>query len=185
MQPREHSNDTNIVIIGFMGVGKTTIGSLLAQKLNREFFDVDKLIEMEFGRTIPEIFELWGEQSFREKERDIILTLCRQRNKVIALGGGAFIQEDIRNYCLKHCSVFLLDLSWEEWKTNRLTSIIDTRPLLQNITLTEMHQLFHHRKTLYRHHWKFNIDKLSPHEASDYIIGSLPMKMPRDGSHHA
>ncbi|MHB1954532.1 MAG: shikimate kinase, partial [Sulfobacillus sp.] len=121
MQPREHSNDTNIVIIGFMGVGKTTIGSLLAQKLNREFFDVDKLIEMEFGRTIPEIFELWGEQSFREKERDIILTLCRQRNKVIALGGGAFIQEDIRNYCLKQCSVFLLDLSWEEWKTNRLT----------------------------------------------------------------
>ena len=111
----------SIVFIGFMGVGKTTIGQKVARKLYRDFIDIDQEIEKEFNMPTTEIFKKFGEKAFREKEKSAIESLSQQQLKIISVGGGAFLQEDIRNICLTNCIVFYLDLSWEYWeRENRL-----------------------------------------------------------------
>lgn len=102
--------ERNIVLIGFMGVGKTTIGQLVAKKLYRDFIDVDQEIEKRHHMSIPDIFEQMGENYFRKIERELIVDLCTNtRLKIISLGGGAYLQEEVRNVCLSHCIVFFLD----------------------------------------------------------------------------
>ena len=78
----------NIVLIGMMGCGKSTCGRLLAQRLGREFFDTDALIEAREGRTISDLFAADGEEYFRTKEREIGEELARRQGLVIACGGG-------------------------------------------------------------------------------------------------
>lgn len=165
----------NIVIIGFMGVGKSTLGQMLAEELHWNFIDLDQVIEEEFGCSIPEIFEIWGEQAFRDKERELATQLCSasSRHNVIALGGGAFAQEVIREHCMAQCAVVLLDLSWEEWKSYRLPKVSDTRPLLQHRSIEGIEQLFHRRRQLYSHHYRFSIDGMSPEEAVQQILADL------------
>ena len=84
----------NIVLIGFMGTGKTTIGRLLASRLGRPFVDCDKKVEYESGMTIREIFERYGEAYFRQKEKDMIAKLSRYNNAVIATGGGVVLSNE-------------------------------------------------------------------------------------------
>lgn len=80
--------ERNIVLIGFMGVGKTTIGQLVAKKLYRDFIDIDQEIEKDFNMTIPEIFEKKGEDFFRKTEKEYILDICHhKRFKIVSLGG--------------------------------------------------------------------------------------------------
>ncbi|MBY6277817.1 shikimate kinase, partial [Symbiobacterium thermophilum] len=141
--------ERNIVLIGFMGVGKTTIGQLVAKKLYRDFIDVDQEIEKRHHMSIPAIFEQMGENYFRKVERELIVDLCTNtRLKIISLGGGAYLQEEVRNACLSHGIVVFLDLSWENWK-DRLPSIVHDRPLLKNKALEEIKQLFELRKQAY------------------------------------
>lgn len=83
----------NIVLIGMMGCGKTTCGQLLADRLNRPFVDCDTLIEGFSGRSIPEIFDSDGEDTFRELESQVIRELSRQDGLVIATGGGAILRQ--------------------------------------------------------------------------------------------
>lgn len=78
----------SVALIGFMGVGKTTVGSLLAQLLHFDFLDTDKLIEQRQGRKISEIFATDGEPFFRKLESDLCTELEGESNKVIATGGG-------------------------------------------------------------------------------------------------
>ena len=78
----------NIVLIGMMGCGKSTVGKLLAKKLGREFVDTDQYIEEKTGRTIPDLFAKEGEDHFRDLERAAGETLGRRRDLVIACGGG-------------------------------------------------------------------------------------------------
>lgn len=167
--------EKSIVFIGFMGVGKTTIGQLVAKKLYRSFIDIDKEIEEKFNMSIPKIFETLGEQTFRETEKAVISEYCQQKLKVISLGGGAFLQEEIRDICLSNSIVFYLDVSWDSWK-DRLDILIDSRPVLQGRTIEEIEELFHKRKNSYsQHHSKFNTDDLDPEEAADYIVKSLKL----------
>src|SRR4051794_29924705 len=98
--------EKSIVFVGFMGVGKTTIGKLVAKKLDRDFIDIDEEIEKEFKMPATKIFETFGEKTFREREKALILSLSKQPLNVISVGGGAFLQEDIRNACLANCLVF-------------------------------------------------------------------------------
>ena len=70
--------EKSIVFVGFMGVGKTTIGKKVAKKLYRDFFDIDEEIEKEFGMATTEIFEQFGEKTFREREKSIIIRLSEQ-----------------------------------------------------------------------------------------------------------
>ena len=84
-----------------MGVGKTTIGKILAKKLNYNFIDVDKLIEATEGTSINLIFKNKSENYFRKIESEITLSELKKKNSVISLGGGAFINNQIRKNFLK------------------------------------------------------------------------------------
>lgn len=165
--------EKSIVFIGFMGVGKTTIGEIVAKKLYRDFVDIDKEIETEFNMPTTQIFNTIGEKAFREKEKNLINHFCKQRLKIISVGGGAFLQEEIREICLSNCIVFFLDLSWESWK-ERISLIIDSRPILQGRSLEEIEELFYKRQEVYSlHHSKVKTDHLNVEKAADYIIESL------------
>ncbi|MBB6444976.1 shikimate kinase [Bacillus benzoevorans] len=165
--------EKSIVFVGFMGVGKTTIGKKVAKKLYRDFLDIDEEIEKEFGMSTTKIFEQFGEKAFRERERTMITTLSEQPLHVISVGGGAFMQEEIRAACLANCIVFYLDISWENWK-ERIDLIIESRPVLQNKSMDEMKELFYKRQSAYAHHHsKVKTDNLNEEEVAEYIVESL------------
>lgn len=84
---------TNIVLTGFMGTGKSTVGRLVATRLGRKFVDMDSLIEQREGRAIPQIFAQQGEPYFRRLEANLCRELARQQGLVIATGGGALVPE--------------------------------------------------------------------------------------------
>ena len=81
----------NIVLVGSMGSGKTTVGHRLANELNRDFFDTDHEIIDKTGVTIDHIFDIEGEDGFRERESKILENLCRMSNIILATGGGIVI----------------------------------------------------------------------------------------------
>ncbi|TWI54087.1 shikimate kinase [Halalkalibacter nanhaiisediminis] len=169
VSPREKS----IVFIGFMGVGKTTIGKLVAQKLYRTFIDIDEEIEKEYGMPTQQIFQKIGEKAFREKEKSLIQKFCTQKLKIISVGGGAFLQKEIRDICLTNCTVIALDISWDSWK-ERLNVIIDSRPVLQGRSMEEIEELFYKRQEIYSaHNSKLVTDNLNVEEIADYITDSL------------
>ena len=167
--------EKSIVFIGFMGVGKTTIGSLVAKKLYRTFIDIDEEIEKQYNMSINEIFATHGETGFREIEKQTIRSFCEQPLKVISLGGGAFMQPEVREICLTNCLVIYLDMSWEQWK-ERLDLLIDTRPVLQGKDLKEIEELFYKRQEAYAiNHSKLTVGLKSAEEAADYIVDSLKL----------
>ncbi len=84
----------NIVLIGFRGTGKSTVGKLLANRLKRDFVDTDEYIEKTTGKTIKDIFEEEGEEGFRKTEIEAIVKLSKMKNKIIAAGGGAVLRDE-------------------------------------------------------------------------------------------
>jgi len=84
----------NIILIGFRGTSKTTIGKMLAQRLGKEFVDADEYLERKEGKTIKDIFAEGGEKLFREIETHVIAELCLLDNRVVATGGGAILREE-------------------------------------------------------------------------------------------
>lgn len=157
-----------------MGAGKTTIGKLLAEKLNREFIDVDEEIEKEYKMPVSTIFEKYGERAFRDREKSIITDdLCKQKGLIISVGGGAFLQEEIRVSCLSSCIVIYLDLSLKGWK-NRIGLIIDSRPVLQGKSIEEMEELFYKRQEIYsNHHLKISTDNKDVEEIANQLVDTL------------
>ena len=119
-----------IVLVGLMGVGKSTVGRRLAARLHLPFADADTEIEEAAGMTVSEIFEKFGEAYFRDGERRVIARLIDGRSQVIATGGGAFINDETR--------ALILDQSiaiWLDAPTRILAERVgrrDTRPLLRN-----------------------------------------------------
>ena len=100
----------NIVFLGMMGSGKTSIGFLVSRKLKLDFFDIDKQIEKKLEMKISNIFNNKGERFFRSYEEKITLDILKKKNIVIALGGGAFMNKNIRNEILKNHVSFWLKL---------------------------------------------------------------------------
>ena len=96
------NNKINITLCGMMGSGKSAIGKILANKLNYNFIDVDKIIVNEAKKTINEIFEEDGEKYFRDLEEKITIETLENKDAVVSLGGGAIINKKIRNSIKKN-----------------------------------------------------------------------------------
>ncbi len=119
----------NIFLVGPMGSGKSTIGRQLAKALKRPFFDSDKEIEKRTGVTISWIFEMEGEEGFRQREQQVIAELTAKQDIVLATGGGAVLREENRNALRSRGSVVYLCSSVEQ--LYRRTAKDKSRPLLQ------------------------------------------------------
>ncbi len=120
---------SNIALIGFMGTGKTAVGKLLAEKLDKDFIELDALIEEKAEKTIPEIFEQDGEIAFREREIEATREVAEKENAVIACGGGIVLNQ-INVDRLKKQSVIVYLTASPEVILKRTSSDKDERPLL-------------------------------------------------------
>lgn len=119
----------NIFLVGLMGSGKTTIGRALAKKLQKRFIDADHEIELRTGASIPLIFEIEGEDSFRQREADVIADLTTQEGIVLATGGGAILNAESRAFLRERGVVVYLRASVSS--IIQRTSHDKNRPLLQ------------------------------------------------------
>jgi shikimate kinase len=126
------SNLNNIVLIGPMGAGKTTVGRRLAEKLDIDFYDADHEIIDKTGVSIDHIFDIEGEKGFRKRESNVLKDLCNKANIVLATGGGAVMLEENRLEISKAGSVIYLSSSVDQ--ILRRTAKSKTRPLLENST---------------------------------------------------
>jgi shikimate kinase len=127
--PIASSVDRPIVLVGLMGVGKSTVGKRLAARLDLPFVDADHEIEQAADLTVAEIFERFGEAHFRDGERRVIARLIEGTPKVIATGGGAFMQPDTRRLILDRAIAIWLDADIDVL-VERVRRRSGTRPLL-------------------------------------------------------
>lgn len=119
----------NIVLCGFMGSGKTTIGRLLKEKLKMPLVDIDEMIESDTGLTISQIFEKFGEDGFRKIECDTVKKASEMKNTIISTGGGSVLNPDNVTTLKSTGKIFFLDVT-PETVLKRLDGNT-TRPLLQ------------------------------------------------------
>ena len=159
----------NIVFLGMMGSGKTSIGFLISKKLKLDFFDIDNHIENDLGMKISKIFKNKGEKFFREYEEKITLNILKKKKIVIALGGGAFLNKNIRNEVLKnHCSF------WLKLDSNILIKRIKNnpkRPLAYNISNIELKNMIKERSKIYsKALYKINCNNLNKTKIMNKII---------------
>ena len=159
----------NLVLVGMMGSGKSLIGKILSKKLDFDFIDTDSQIEEKEKKTIPEIFKNSGEKYFRDIEELISIKSLKLNNKVIALGGGGYINPAIRKCALQNCISF-----WLNWKNEILINRIKNskkRPLAMKLNNLELNKLIIKRSTTYNlSNYKINCDKLGKKEIVNKII---------------
>ena len=153
-----------------MAVGKTTLGKIVAKKQKLEFIDIDSNIEKKNSMTIIEIFEKKGEKFFRKEEEKEVLKSMEKKNCVIALGGGAFINEIIRENILKKAISIWLEVNIET--LNKRTKWNQQRPLLnKKNNQKKLSELLGERKTIYKQaNHKIVCDKLSKNDIAEKII---------------
>ena len=153
-----------------MGVGKTTIGKIVARKQGMEFIDTDENIEEKCSMSISEIFKKKGEKFFRIEEQKEVLKSIKKSNCVIALGGGAFINETIRNDILKNAISIWLDT---DLKTlNKRIKYNKKRPLLnKENNQKKIDEFYLERKNIYKlANHKINCDNLNKENIAKKII---------------
>jgi len=159
----------NIVLLGMMGSGKSTIGYLLSKKLDLKFKDVDKIIEKETEHKISWIFESKGENYFRELEEKITLQLLKSDKNIISLGGGAFINESVRKQVLSKSLSF-----WLYWNNSTIIKRIfksKKRPIAFKASSFEINKLITDRSKIYSlANYKINCEKLSKNMIIKKII---------------
>lgn len=137
-----------VVLVGLMGAGKSTVGRRLAAMLGRDFVDADDAIAAAAGRSIPEIFETFGEAYFRDGERRVIARLMDEAHGVIATGGGAFVDPATRALILERGIAVWIDCPVETLVER--TAKRSNRPLLQNADPREvLTRLAHERAPFY------------------------------------
>jgi shikimate kinase len=162
-----------IVLTGFMGSGKTTVGPLIAAHLGWNFIDVDDVIEAETGVTIAELFARHGEAAFRERERATIARLAAGDSLVLALGGGAIENEATRTLLLTTPGTLLVHLEVELATTlKRCQGTEHTRPILAD--QANLAARYQRRLPLYRTaHVSIPVGALTPEEAVNAILLSI------------
>ncbi len=139
----------SLVLTGMMGSGKSSIGKILSKELKMDFFDIDKIIEKKEKISIEKIFQLKGEVFFRNLEKKITLKFLNKAGTIISLGGGAFMNTNIRKKALSSCISFWLDVDLNTL-VKRVNNKTSKRPLLINKNSTkEMEKIFNDRAKYY------------------------------------
>jgi shikimate kinase len=138
-----------IALAGFMGVGKTTLGRMLAEVLERPFFDTDAYVEESTGRRIDDFFLAEQEADFRRLEAEAVAELVSRGAVVVALGGGALLDDSSRALLLERSLLVHLHVPWRELRP-RVPELVATRPLLQGKSLVEIRRLYLARLSIYR-----------------------------------
>jgi|TARA_B110000037_G_scaffold53277_1_gene65271 shikimate kinase len=163
------NSNKNLVFLGMMGSGKSSIGNLVSKKLDLPFMDVDRLIVENTGMSISEIFEKKGENYFRNIEEKITLKCLKKISNVISLGGGGFINDKIRKNILSNHFSF-----WLNWDDSILIKRIKNskkRPLAFKSTDQKIRAIIKDRSRIYSNaQFKINCNKLTKTEIVNKII---------------
>ena len=162
----------NIVFLGMMGSGKSSIGSLVSKKLKLNFFDIDRQIEKELGMEISKIFETKGEKFFREFEEMIALKILKKNKIVISLGGGTFINKKVRREILTNHLSF-----WLQWDDKTLVERIKNstkRPIAIQSSSDELLDLIKKRSSIYsKARYKINCNNLTKLEIIERVMKNI------------
>lgn len=156
-----------VILIGFMGAGKTTVGKLLAEKMQQTFIDLDQLFEIETGCKIPDYFQKYGETAFRKLERQLLQTILNEKAepKVIATGGGIILTAENRQLLkeTKNITVIYLKTSVDQLVL-RLQQDTQIRPVILEKSITEIKKIYQERLTYYEEcaHITIPTDQLTP-----------------------
>ena len=162
-------SNKNLVFLGMMGSGKSSIGNLVSKKLDLPFIDIDSLIIENTGMSISEIFEKKGEDYFRNLEEKITLKCLKKIKNVVSLGGGGFINTKIRKEILNNHFSFWLN--WEESIIVKRIKNSKKRPLVINSTDKEIRTIIKNRSKIYSSaQFKINCNKLTKTEIIKKII---------------
>ena len=166
---------TNIALIGFMGTGKTVVGQALAKKLDKRFVELDSLIEQKAGKSIPDIFQQDGEVAFRELEIEVTKEVSRQKNLVIACGGGVVLNKINIDRLRNESRIVYLTAS-PRIILKRILNDGEERPLLKTPNKAlEIQELLKFRKPFYERaaDIKINTSKLDIDSVVEQIISKL------------
>ena len=159
----------NLVFLGMMGSGKSSIGSIVSKKLNIDFIDIDQVIEKKLGMTITKVFEKEGEKYFREIEEVTTLKILKNNNTVISLGGGAFLNNKIKKEILENHISF-----WLNWDIKTLVNRIkdnQKRPITLNASKNELIDLVKKRSVVYsKAMYKIDCENLTKNEVVQDIL---------------
>ena len=160
----------NLVLIGMMASGKSTIGRLLAKKLSFKFFDIDLEIENKTKTKISEIFKIKGEIFFRNIEEKITLKLLNKSRCVISLGGGGFLNEVIRKETQKNATTV-----WLNWDSKTLIERLKKnrrkRPIALNLDDNKIQDLITNRSVVYsKSKYKINCENMTKMEIVKKIV---------------
>ena len=163
------NSNKNLVFLGMMGSGKSSIGAMVSKKLSIPFIDIDNLVEEHAGMTVTEIFETNGEDYFRNLEEKITIKSLKHKNIVVSLGGGGFINDKIRKNILANHFSFWLD--WDDLVLIKRIKGNKKRPLASKSTEQEIKAIINKRKKIYSTaDFKINCNKLTKSEIVKTII---------------
>ncbi|MEO3947576.1 shikimate kinase [Gorillibacterium sp. CAU 1737] len=167
-------NEINLILVGFMGTGKSTIGRLAADRLGYAYRDSDQEVERATGMTIPEIFAEKGEDFFRDKETAVLHKLLRNNRQVISTGGGSVLREENRRLMLEHGVVAELIASKET--IIRRVSKDRNRPLLAGDVRERVAALLTQRAGAYAFaHHHLETDGYAPEDVVELLLSRLPI----------
>ena len=159
----------NLVFIGMMGSGKSSIGSLVSNKLNINFIDIDNEIEKKIGLKISKIFQKEGEEYFRQIEERETLKFLKNKKTVISLGGGAFLNSKIKKEIINNHISF-----WLNWDIKTLVNRIvnsKKRPIANKLSKNEIEELIKKRSIIYsKAMYKIDCENLTKNEIVKKII---------------
>jgi shikimate kinase len=165
-----------IVLIGYRGSGKTTVGRLLAERLRKSFVDCDELIVTRAGRSIREIFLAEGEEAFRKMEMQAVTELCGMKDSVIAVGGGAMVREQNRRAMADadHQIIYLrCDPAELHRRIQADPATSDNRPNLTDLGggIKEIEELLIEREPIYKALMSAELDvtRLTPRQAAEHL----------------